>query len=299
MLHFLVKNLKISFMQLIVNIIGAGKLGKTIGRLLVENNLAKIAGVCNRSLESAMAAVAFIGDGTYFSDIQSLPLADITCITVPDGYIAETSVAICRAGNIKPKSIVMHCSGALTSDVLSAVKIKEALVASVHPMKSFSNPSLSVKNYPGTYCSMEGDPAALSVLEPLFQSIGSITYPIKKDKKLLYHAAGVFASNYLVTLAQQALNHFTEASVPEKIALDIILNLMRGTLSNIENTNSLKAALTGPIQRGDIATIKSHLSAFLDRDQRNLYALLGQCTLPLTAHDLTTITQLETELSLI
>lgn len=284
-------------MTLVVNIIGAGKIGKTMGRLLVNNNLAKIAGVCNRSLESSMAAIAFIGEGTYFSDMQSLPLADITFITVPDDSICETSVKICHDGKIKPGSIFIHCSGVLTSDVLSAVKVKDALVASFHPMKSFSNPSLSVEDYPGTYCAIEGDPAALNILEPLFNAMGSITYPIEKEKKSLYHAAGVFASNYLVTLTQQAVNCLTGAGVKEQMALTIILSLIKGALANLEQSMSPRDALTGPIQRGDIFTIKTHLSAFFDPELRDLYALLGQFTIPLTAHDLATKTQLQIELS--
>ena len=286
-------------MTLIVNIIGAGKLGKTIGRLLVKNNLAKIAGVYNRSLESSMAAIEFIGDGQYFSGMRLLPYADVTFITTPDDHICETSVEMCRSGNIKPGSIFIHCSGVLTSDVMSAVKVKDAMVVSFHPMKSFSDPALSVENYAGTYCAMEGDAEALRILEPIFNSIGSITYQIEKEKKSLYHAAGVFASNYLVTLSQQAVNCLSEAGVEEQMALNIIISLMKGTLSNIEKSMSPREALTGPIKRGDVSTIKNHLSAFSDCKQRFLYSTLGKATIPLTSHDLETKTQLETDLSFI
>lgn len=285
-------------MTLIVNIIGAGKLGKTIGRLLVKSDLAKIAGVHNRSLESAREAIEFIGDGEYFPDIRLLPPADITFITTPDDHICETSVEICRSGNIKPGSIFIHCSGVLTSDVMAAVKVKDALVVSCHPMKSFSDPSLSVESYPGTYCAMEGDAEALRIIEPIFQSIGSITYKIAKERKSLYHAAGVFASNYLVTLSQEAVNCLIEAGVEKKMALDIIISLMKGTISNIEKSMSPSAALTGPIKRGDTSTIKTHLSAFSDCKQRFLYSALGKATIPLTTHDLATKARLETDLTL-
>lgn len=284
-------------MTLVVNIIGAGKLGKTIGRLLVKNNLAKIAGVHNRSLESSMAAINFIGDGEYFSDIKLLPFADITFITTPDDQICETSIEICRSGNIRPGSIFIHCSGVLTSDVMSAVKIKNALVVSCHPMKSFSDPATSVENYAGTYCAMEGDIEALEIIDPIFRSIGSITYQIAKEKKSLYHAAGVFASNYLVTLSQQAINCLSEAGVEEKLALNIIISLMKGTLTNIEKSMSPKEALTGPIRRGDLSTIKTHLSSFSDCKQRFLYSTLGKATIDLTSHDTKTKAQLEADLS--
>ena len=179
---------------------------------------------------------------------------------------------------------------------MSAVKVKEALVVSFHPMKSFSDPALSVENYAGTYCAMEGDAEALRILEPIFNSMGSITYQIDKEKKSLYHAAGVFASNYLVTLSQQAVNCLTEAGVEEQMALNVIISLMKGTVSNLEKSMSPREALTGPIKRGDVSTIKKHLSAFSDSKQRALYSTLGKATIPLTSHDLETRTQLETDL---
>lgn len=285
-------------MQLVVNIIGAGKIGQTIGRLLVENNLAKIAGVCNKTLESAMAAIEFMGDGIVIADIPSLPLADITFITVPDDRISDIGLQISHTSNIKPNSIYVHCSGVLTSDVLAAVKINNVFVASCHPMKSFSDPLIAYKNYPGTYCAMEGDTQASEILTPLFQSFGSQIFSIEKDKKPLYHAAGVFASNYLITLAQQSLNCFTASGVEEKIALQMIIGLMQSALINLKNTLSPTEALTGPIQRGDISTIQKHLAAISDSQQRNLYALLGQFTIPCTTHHLEIKSQLAAALLL-
>jgi predicted short-subunit dehydrogenase-like oxidoreductase (DUF2520 family) len=286
-------------MTLVVNIIGTGKLGKTIGRLLFKNKLAKIAGVYNRRLESSIAAIEFIGDGECFSEIRLLPFADLTFITTPDDRICETSIEICRSGNIRPGGIFIHCSGVLTSDVMSSVKIKEALIASIHPMKSFSNPALSVDNFDGTYCAMEGDIEALKIIEPIFNAIGSITYKIEKEKKSLYHAAGVFASNYLVTLSQQAINCLGEAGIEEEMAINIVISLMKGTLSNIEKSMSPREALTGPIKRADMSTIKTHLSSFSDCKQRFLYSTLGKATIPLTSHDLATRDQLEKDLSFI
>ncbi len=281
-------------MSLVVNIIGAGRLGQTIGRLLVKHHLAKIAGVRNRSLESSMAAIQWIGDGQYFSNSQPLPLADIIFITTPDDHICETSIEICRSEKIKQGSIFIHCSGVLTSDIMSAAKRKGALVASVHPMGSFSAGDTSVEQYAGTYCAMEGDIDALQLIEPLFQSMGFITHKIAKEKKSLYHAAGVFVSNYLVTLAENAFHCLCDAGVEEKIALNMMVSLMKGTISNIETSSSPKEVLTGPINRGDLSTIKTHVSCFSDDKQRALYRALGKATIALTSHDQSTKERLET-----
>ena len=284
-------------MTFVVNIIGAGKLGQTLGRLVVKHNLAKIAGIHNRSQHSAMAAIQFIGDGEYCPEIKGLPPADITFITTPDDHLAETSLQIARSGHIKPGSIFIHCSGILTSEVISAVKLKDALVMSIHPMRSFANPALSVENFPGTYCATEGDRDALKIIEPFFESIGSINFQIMKDKKPLYHAAGVFASNYLVTLTQEAINCLIAANVEKKMALQMMIHLMKGTLSNLEKSMSPLEALTGPIERGDLATIKKHLSSLPSDKQRLLYSVMGKATIELTSHDVTTKQKLDTVLS--
>lgn len=271
-------------MPLLVNIIGAGHLGKTIGRLLVKNELIKIGAICNTSIRSSMAAIEFIGDGKYCDSISNLPPADITFITTPDDAIATVCGILSQNKFINEGNIVLHCSGSLTSDALTAIKEKGCYVASIHPMRSFVNPELSIKQYSGTYCAMEGDKEAISVTSSLFNSIGSITYEIDKGKKSLYHAAGVFASNYLVTLSQQALMCLKDAGVENEIAMRVITNIMQGTVSNLAKTLSPEQSLTGPIQRGDISIIKKHMESFSDSERKELYSGLGKATLPLTTH---------------
>ena len=151
-------------------------------------------------------------------------------------------------------------------------------------MRSFAKPELSVEEYKGTYCAMEGDEEAISIIQPLFNSIGSITYKIDRSKKSQYHAAGVFASNYLVTLSQQALLCLKEAGVEHEIAVNVVTNLMKGTVSNLEINKYPERCLTGPIRRGDISTIKNHMDSFSNNEQKELYSLLGKATLPLTTH---------------
>lgn len=272
-------------MTLLVNIIGAGHLGKTIAHLLSKRQLVKIGSICNTSKINTEAAIKFINDGTYCATISELPPADITLITTPDDLITKACVDLSKNSFLKPGSIVIHCSGSLTSDALNSVVDKGCLIASVHPMRSFAKPELSVEQYQGTYCAIEGNKNAIPTLKHLFEGIGSITYEIDKNKKSSYHAAGVFSSNYLVTLAQQALQCMKEAGVENEIAMHIITNLMKGSVSNLEKTLSPEQSLTGPIQRGDVLTIKKHMDALQDGDQKTLYATLGKATITLTTHE--------------
>lgn len=272
-------------MTLLINIIGAGNLGKTIGHLLLKHQLVTISGICNTSKISTDAAIQFIGDGTYYSSISQLPPADITLITTPDDLIKNTCDELSKNPFLKRGSTIIHCSGSLTSDILNSVSELGCFIASIHPMRSFAKPKLSIEQYSGTYCAMEGHDNAIHILKPLFEKIGSITYQIDKTKKSSYHAAGVFSSNYLVTLAQQALSCMNDAGVETEIAMHIITNLMKGSVANLEKTLSPKLSLTGPLQRGDVLTLKKHMDA-LDDEKRELYASLGKATLPLTSHEI-------------
>lgn len=270
--------------MLVLNIIGAGKLGKTIGRLMVKNQLAKIGGVYNTTLASASQAVNFIGQGQACCGLDEMPTANLILISTPDNHIKPLCLELCQRHLIKPNTVVFHCSGVLTSDVIAQVKQHQAYVASIHPMKSFADPEFAVETYHQTYCAMEGDIEALTVLEPLFKSLGSITYLIDKKAKALYHAAGVFASNYLVTLAEEASQCLLHAGITEPLALQLITSLMKGTLLNLEKTGSTHEALTGPIKRGDSQTIQAHLAAFPNSNIRHLYSSLGCATIAIAQH---------------
>lgn len=264
------------------NIIGTGKVGKTIGKLMVQHNLAKLLGVLNRNLLHSEDALQFIGEGKAYSTLSDLPPADLFLITTADEAIESTCENLSKS--ITPQSIVIHCSGSLSSDVLLSAKQQHCYIASIHPMHSFNDPKHSVKHYTGTYCAVEGDPEALHLIIPLLQNIGSITYTINKDKKSLYHAGGVFASNYLMTIAEEASSCFQKAGIEKETAIKITLHLMQNTLSNLEKTRSTAEALTGPIQRGESKIIENHLAAFDDDVQKKLYTILGQQTLELTQH---------------
>lgn len=271
-------------MGLTANIIGTGRLGKTIGRLLVKKRIATINGIYNRDISNSNRAIDFIGEGEAYPSIPSLPHADLIFITTPDAAIAETCLTLAENPNIKTWSIIVHCSGTLNSDILSPMKQKGRFTGSVHPMHSFANPEFSVENFTNTYCAIEGDAEATKIITRVFDSMGAITFSINKDKKAIYHAAGVFASNYLVTLYQQAMSCIKDAGVEEKTGAQAMLRIMKGTLSNLERTMSAQNSLTGPIQRGDAETIINHLNALKNPMQKELYALLGNATLGLTQH---------------
>jgi predicted short-subunit dehydrogenase-like oxidoreductase (DUF2520 family) len=130
----------------------------------------------------------------------------------------------------------------------------------VHPVRSFADPARVAQEFAGTFCGIEGDPAALIRLEPALASIGARALPISSNAKTVYHAASVFASNYLVTLMDAALRAYAAAGVPEALARELAAPLATETLANVLRLGP-EQALTGPIARGDAATVARQQAA--------------------------------------
>lgn len=242
------------------SIIGCGKVGKTLARLWRAHQTFQLLDILNRSSDSAQRACAFIGGGTPVNTYAELRHADVYLIAAGDDQIAACCAALAASGKLSARSVVFHCSGALSSDTLISAAEQGAAVASIHPIRSFADPQTVVEDFAGTYCGSEGDSIALARLIPAFDAIGGCCVAIKRENKILYHAAAVFASNYLVTLIDVARQAYVEAGLPPDVALRLIEPLL------IESaTNAFKLgpaiALTGPIARGDMDTVKRQRDA--------------------------------------
>lgn len=225
-------------MQFKMNIIGTGNLGKTLGYLFNKSQLAVIQGIYNRQEIHSIEGTQFIGDGCIYHDILELPPADITCIAVPDDHIEDVAHILKDNPYLQANSTILHFSGALSSEILRPIKCRSVYIASVHPLHSFAQPKISIENYTGTFCAIEGDQESLSMLTQLFAAIGSKPFLLNGKYKALYHVAGVFASNYVVTLAQEAKNCLLNSDVPDSKAIEIVLHIMRATIHNLETTLS-------------------------------------------------------------
>lgn len=279
-----------------INIIGAGRLGKTIARLIVKKEVGLIQDILNSNLASGQRAREFIGSGKVCHEIRQFRPADIFLITTPDNTIEKICNLLVREHKFKSNSIIIHCSGALSSDVLQQAKNIGCFTASIHPIKSFADAKKSVKTFVGTFCSYEGDAEAFDTVAKIFESIGGIIFTIDKDKKPLYHAAAVFCCNYLVTLSYIANKCCQEAGINKGNAKQIVHNLMQNTLNNLKLLPHEKA-LTGPIARANLDTLKQHKKALKDfPDLKHLYEELGQQTILFAEHDGKTKELLQQEL---
>jgi predicted short-subunit dehydrogenase-like oxidoreductase (DUF2520 family) len=266
-----------------INIIGCGNVGKVLARLWAEKGTYKIQAVLNRSRESAALAVDFIGAGQA-AEWTNLRPADVVMIGTPDDQIGDACKMLARTGILRSNTVVFHCSGALPSTVLGPAQASGARTASVHPIRSFASQENSAASFAGTYCGIEGDAMAVELLSHAFASIGAHLVTVNPEFKSVYHSAAVFSSNYLVTLLDVAVEAYAKSGVPREEALRLMEPLVRGTVDNVFRLGPTDA-LTGPIARGDVATVLRQYKAVSAWDKRigALYKQLGKLTAAVAA----------------
>jgi len=242
------------------SIVGCGKVGKALGKSLVDAGYAA-AGTASKSLSSAKKAADLLQTGRY-SDVpwEITASADVVLITTPDGAIADTCRLIAENKGFKPNAVVLHCSGALPSTILSSAGRCGAFTGSMHPLQSFAADDFSRNPFAGIIVDVEGEPPALAIARQMATDLGATCLVIETNAKTLYHAAAVVASNYLVTLLALAFKLLSEAGISGPTAYSVLQPLIKGTLANIQ-TVGIPQALTGPIARGDIETVKQHIAA--------------------------------------
>ncbi len=187
--------------------------------------------------------------------------ADLVLLCVPDGAIAEV------AGRLAPGPWVAHVSGATPLAHLAPHTRR----FSVHPLQTFST-ARGPEQLDGAWAAVTGESAeALAAARWLADVLGLRAFELADDRRALYHTGAVMASNYLVTLYRAASRAIEAAGVPK----EALVPLMRRTIDN-------GFALTGPIARGDWATVDAHLQALRRElpDLEPLYRVLAEATRP-------------------
>lgn len=265
-----------------LNIIGPGRVGLTLGALLVRKGLCALQDVLSAEFVTAEAAVAFIGSGRAVRKLADMRPAALWLLTPPDGAIASMASALAATGNVRAGDVLFHCSGAQAASILSPLVACGAKLASVHPLKSFAEPERALESFAGTWCTVEGDAAALALLRPLFAQLGARVAQIDPAGKTLYHAASVLVCNDLTALMEAGLRSYERAGLDRATAQAMMEPLVRETLDNVFCLGTVRA-LTGPVARGDAAVVARQIDELQRSDPRvaEAYRALGCIALEL------------------
>lgn len=202
--------------------------------------------------------------------------AGILWLCVSDDAIRPCARALSRAGNWKGR-VVLHSSGALSSDELAPLKRRGASVASLHPMMTFV-PGVRVRMSEVPFA-VEGDREAVRLARRIARDLKARVFPIAKSDKALYHAFGSFSSPMVIATLAMAERVAAAAGVPTRLRREVMLPIVKKTLSNYLEASAAKA-FSGPIVRGDVNTIRRHLRA-LRRvpGAREIYVALARSAL--------------------
>lgn len=263
-------------------LIGPGRLGQAVTSLLAEAGY-PIAAVISRDPDRALTAARFVGHrdaGT--TDLSRAKEGDIVLLALPDDVLAEAALQLRQKGWLAPGAVLVHFSGLHLAEILNQGQAPTYKALSLHPLQTFADAVSGLRNLPGTPFSVEGEDALIPLGETLVEAMGGRPFRILSEKKPLYHAAACVASNYLITLTAAAGQIMAACGFSEKEALKLLTPLLKGTGRNLI-TLSPQQALTGPIARGDVQTVASHLKAMgeLPNDLSVMYRVMGKETVKL------------------
>jgi predicted short-subunit dehydrogenase-like oxidoreductase (DUF2520 family) len=269
-----------------LNVVGAGRVGTTLAALWHQRARFAIQGVLTRSPASAQAACARIGAGQAVTDMAALRRATLWMLAVPDAQIEACAAQLARLAPPPradaPPPVVFHCSGSKNAGALAPLAAKGWRTASAHCILSFASVSAALQQFPGTPCALEGDASACATLRPAFTTIGARCFDIRSEDKLLYHAAAVFATNFLPVLQATAEDLWQATGMPAELVTQLRATLLRNAVDNITRLGP-QQALTGPAARGDTAAIARQGAAVSawDAQAGEAYAALSTLALRL------------------
>ena len=256
-----------------IGIIGAGKVGVSVGRYLKDNNI-QIAGFYDIDCDNAAFAAQFTNTDC-FSDLEKLVImSDTLFITTPDNVIGSVWDCIIKNNMSVQNKIVCHFSGALSSDVFTDSQSTGASVCSIHPMLAFSDKLTSYRIPANTFFALEGDETAVSAMKSLFETLGNTVCVIDKSKKSLYHTAASVLSNEIVALLDMGYSLLEQCGFSRDDAVKATQNLVLGNVNSVLE-NGCVNALTGPVERNDLQTVKKHVDS-LQGEDRQIYILLAK-----------------------
>jgi len=274
-----------------LNLIGAGRVGQTLARLWQQCGAFVIQDVLTNSAASAEAACTFIGAGSPVVAMAMMRPADVWMLAVPDAAIGATAEALaqaiprrpCAEGS-RPKaehhSLVFHCSGAQSSDSLAVLSDLGWQTASAHCILSFATAQAAVQQFKGTACALEGDAPAIATLRAAYTAIEGQCFEVASQNKVLYHAAAVFATNFMPVLQQLAEDTWRATGVPQALMPHLRASLLQNAVNNITRLGPA-GALTGPAARGDMAAIQKQAQVVAQWDAQAAKAYVALSDLAL------------------
>lgn len=269
---------------------GAGRVGRSFARALVDAEGMEVIGAWNRTFPRALRTSQLVDTEVSAGDAlpDTFQKADVVLLSVVDDAVAESASLL--APHLGHRQVLLHTSGSLPSTVM-AVDGMRARLGGCHPLQSLADPDGDPERMRGSTFAIEGD--AVDAARAIAEAVGGRPLEISTAGKVAYHAAAVVSANYLTVLTDVACDLLESAGVDAHTGIEILLPLLEGTVANLARCNAsgdgraaLAESLTGPVRRGDAGTIKAHRKAMRKlpaEDVLPLYDLLTARAADVTA----------------
>ncbi|MEW1965337.1 DUF2520 domain-containing protein [Micrococcus sp. NPDC078436] len=236
-----------------VGVIGAGRVGAVLGAAL-RNAGHTVTGVHAVSEASRIRAEALLPDVPVLEVPEILRRSEMVLFAVPDDVLGELVAGLVAAGHVQAGHLLVHTSGRYGVGVMGPVRAAGAIPLAIHPAMTFTGLSLDLARLRDCVFGVTADPVVLPVAQALAVEMGGEPVVIKEADRAVYHAALSHGSNHLVTVTAQA------AQLLRQIGMADTERLLRPLLSaSLENALADgDDALTGPVARGDVETVRAH-----------------------------------------
>lgn len=253
--------------------IGAGNVCAVLGRILVENHHQVVA-VVSRGMPSARRAGRFIGCRNVSTSLAAIPPdVEVIYLTTPHGAVADAARALAREGRFSFKKIaVCHASGMLTAAVLEPLARRGATTFSFHPLQTFPRdftPRRILPTARGISYGVDGPPGGFRAAKRLAAALDGNVVRIRPDRRELYHAACVVASNHLTTVLWVLETLAIACGMDRRTARRAFIPIVDTTLRNVRSSSPAEA-LSGPIARGGVETVSRHLESVREHSPETL-----------------------------
>jgi predicted short-subunit dehydrogenase-like oxidoreductase (DUF2520 family) len=258
-----------------IGVVGAGRVGAVLAAALraAGHEIVAVAGESDASrtrVETLLPGVPVRKPSAVARE------SDVLLLTVPDDALANVAAMLSASRAIHPGQYVVHTSGRHGTAVLAPAAARGARIAAMHPAMTFTGTDVDLARVPGSVFGCTGGDDVRALVGGLVGDLGGSAVWIDEEQRVLYHAALAHGANHLVTLVNQATDLLRATGVADPAA--IVRPLLQAALDNSLAYGD--AALTGPIVRGDVQTVRDHLAALAGTSLETFesYVAMGRAT---------------------
>ncbi len=259
-----------------VGVVGAGRVGAVLSAALraAGHDVVAAAGESDASRRRIAALLPGVPRGKP-TDVARA--CDLLLLAVPDDMLDNVVLMLTESGALHAGQHVVHTSGRHGLAVLEPARRAGARVAALHPAMTFTGTSVDLDRLPGTVFGLTADPAERAFVEGLVADVGGTPMWVPEEMRTLYHAGLAHGANHLVTLVTEAMEILSAAGAADPAGT--LRPLLSAALDNALAEGD--AALTGPIVRGDLGTVRAHLEDITANAPQTLqsYVALARATL--------------------